>query len=86
MLPNSDAAPPSAAIEQGLITLPSAFPAIETIDRLKALAWEDAQGRSWLSYSDPAWLASRHGLDPATAGVAALRDRLAAVTRAAAMP
>jgi uncharacterized protein (DUF302 family) len=28
---------------------------------LKALAWEDAQGQSWLGYNDPAWLAVRHG-------------------------
>ena len=27
---------------------------------LKALAWEDAQGQSWLGYNDPAWLAKRH--------------------------
>ena len=30
---------------------------------LKALAWEDALGRVWLSYNDPGWLAHRHGLD-----------------------
>ncbi len=29
---------------------------------LKALAWEDAAGKTWLSYNEPAWLASRHGL------------------------
>jgi uncharacterized protein (DUF302 family) len=29
---------------------------------LKALAWEDAAGKTWLSYNDPAWLAARHGL------------------------
>jgi uncharacterized protein (DUF302 family) len=29
---------------------------------LKALAWEDASGKTWLSYNDPAWLAQRHGL------------------------
>jgi uncharacterized protein (DUF302 family) len=28
---------------------------------LKALAWEDAQGQTWLGYNDPAWLAQRHG-------------------------
>ena len=27
---------------------------------LKALAWEDAQGQSWLGYNDPAYLAKRH--------------------------
>ena len=29
---------------------------------LKVLAWEDASGKTWLSYNDPSWLASRHGL------------------------
>lgn len=53
---------------------------------LKALAWEDSAGRSWLSYNDPAWIASRHGLDRAGPGVGALRDALAALTRAATMP
>jgi uncharacterized protein (DUF302 family) len=29
---------------------------------LKMLAWEDAAGKTWLAYNDPAWLAQRHGL------------------------
>src|ERR1700758_3485700 len=29
---------------------------------LKALVWEDADGKIWLSYNDPAWIAQRHGL------------------------
>jgi len=29
---------------------------------LKALAWEDAAGKTWLSYNEPAWLATRHAL------------------------
>jgi uncharacterized protein (DUF302 family) len=28
---------------------------------LKALAWEDATGQSWLGYNDPARIAQRHG-------------------------
>jgi uncharacterized protein (DUF302 family) len=28
---------------------------------LKALAWEDADGKVWLSYNEPEWLARRHG-------------------------
>src|SRR5580704_18845486 len=39
---------------------------------LKVLAWEDAAGKVWLSYNDPAWLAARHG-DPAHGGEAAQR-------------
>jgi uncharacterized protein (DUF302 family) len=34
---------------------------------LKVLAWEDAAGKVWLSYNDPAWLAARHG-DPEHGG------------------
>jgi uncharacterized protein (DUF302 family) len=28
---------------------------------LKALVWEDADGKVWLSYNEPAWIAQRHG-------------------------
>jgi len=29
---------------------------------MKALAWEDEQGRTWLTYNDPAYIARRHGI------------------------
>jgi uncharacterized protein (DUF302 family) len=29
---------------------------------LKVLVWQDAVGKTWLTYSDPAWLAQRYGL------------------------
>ena len=29
---------------------------------LKALAWEDADGKVWLSYNSPQYLKERHGL------------------------
>jgi uncharacterized protein (DUF302 family) len=32
---------------------------------LKALVWEDAEGRVWLSYNDPAWMVQRQGERPA---------------------
>ena len=52
---------------------------------LRVLVWEDAEGRTWLSYNDPAWLARRHGLGPeAEASVKTLAGVLAAVTAAAA--
>jgi uncharacterized protein (DUF302 family) len=38
---------------------------------LKALAWEDASGKTWLSYNEPAWLAARHGIAGQGANVAA---------------
>jgi uncharacterized protein (DUF302 family) len=29
---------------------------------VKALAWEDEEGRVWLTYNEAAWLATRHAL------------------------
>jgi uncharacterized protein (DUF302 family) len=49
---------------------------------LKALAWEDAQGQSWLGYNDPAWLAQRHGA-AACPVVDNLRKALAGLAEAA---
>ena len=40
---------------------------------IKALAWEDEQGKVWLSYNDAQWLAERHGLGDAS------RDAVAAI-------
>ena len=48
---------------------------------LKALVWQDDAGSTWLSYSDPRWLAKRHGagpeLDAAVNGMAAALDAVA---------
>jgi uncharacterized protein (DUF302 family) len=48
---------------------------------LKALVWQDASGRTWLSYNDPGWLAKRHGLgaevDPAVKAMAAALNTIA---------
>jgi uncharacterized protein (DUF302 family) len=48
---------------------------------LKALVWQDASGRTWLSYNDPGWLAKRHGLgaevDPAVKAMAAALNAVA---------
>lgn len=30
---------------------------------LKALVWEDSDGKVWLTYNDPAWIARRHAID-----------------------
>jgi len=49
---------------------------------LKALVWQDAQGTTWISYNDPAWLAKRHGVD-ADAPVRALSGALAGLAKAA---
>jgi uncharacterized protein (DUF302 family) len=34
---------------------------------VKALAWEDAEGKAWLTYNDARWLMARHGLGPRSA-------------------
>jgi uncharacterized protein (DUF302 family) len=46
---------------------------------LKALAWEAADGKVWLSRNEPAWLADRHG---ETAQRAEVTQRLAAALAA----
>ncbi len=51
---------------------------------LKALVWEDAGGKVWLGYNDPAWIAQRHGLGAASAAaVAAMGKALAAIAQEA---
>jgi len=35
---------------------------------LKALAWQDANGRVWLSYNDPSYFGRRYGLTEAQLG------------------
>ena len=51
---------------------------------LKALIWEDADGKTWLSYNDPEWIAQRHGLGADAEKVTdVLAAALKAVTRAA---
>ena len=52
---------------------------------LKALVWQDADEKVWLTYNDPAWLAARHRLGAAGAeAVAALENSLATLARDAA--
>jgi uncharacterized protein (DUF302 family) len=51
---------------------------------LKALVWQDEQGRTWLSYNDPRWLARRHGATVGTDRIlSAMADGLAALASAA---
>jgi uncharacterized protein (DUF302 family) len=51
---------------------------------LKALVSEDADGKAWLTYSDPAWIAERHGLGAASAAaVKAMAELLSAIAREA---
>ena len=48
---------------------------------LKALCWEDADGKVWLSYNTPEYLQQRHGFPPELirniAGAAALLEKAA---------
>jgi len=51
---------------------------------VKALAWEDADGKVWLTYNEAAWIAQRHGLGPRSAeAVKAIAAGLAAAAKAA---
>lgn len=52
---------------------------------VKMLAWEDADSRVWLTYTDASWLAERHGLgEKSGPGVQKMGAVLAEVSRAAA--
>lgn len=52
---------------------------------LKMLAWQDAGGKVWITYSDPAWLARRYRLgDTAKPAVEALATVVANFAKAAA--
>jgi uncharacterized protein (DUF302 family) len=51
---------------------------------LKALVWQDASGDTWLSWTDPAWLAGRHGLPTElAAAVGNIATAINAVAKAA---
>jgi uncharacterized protein (DUF302 family) len=51
---------------------------------LKALIWQDAEDKVWLTFNDPAWLATRHRLGEAAGEtVAALESGLAKLAREA---
>jgi uncharacterized protein (DUF302 family) len=51
---------------------------------LKALAWQDADGKVWLTCNDAAWIAARHGLAAASAeAVKAIAAGVAAAVKAA---
>jgi uncharacterized protein (DUF302 family) len=51
---------------------------------LKALVFEDADGKAWLTYNDPAWIAERHGLGASSAAaVKAMAELLGAIVREA---
>jgi uncharacterized protein (DUF302 family) len=52
---------------------------------LKMLVWQDTAGDTWLSYNDPHWIATRHGLgEEAEATVSAMSAALGALAKIAA--
>jgi uncharacterized protein (DUF302 family) len=46
---------------QGGTPLMQAAPTVAIDLPLKVLIWQDADGKCWLTYNDPAYLQSRHG-------------------------
>jgi len=52
----------------------------------KALIWEDASGKVWLSYNDPTYLAKRHGLKGCDQAVNKVAGALAKFAKAATQP
>ena len=54
---------------------------------LKALVWQDAAGKTLLSYNDPGWIAKRHGLGhEVEATVGGLSTVLSGLAKAATSP
>jgi uncharacterized protein (DUF302 family) len=51
---------------------------------LKALVWQDAAGKTWLSYNEPRWIAQRHSVANAEQVVSKLAAALSALARTAA--
>jgi uncharacterized protein (DUF302 family) len=49
---------------------------------LKALVWEDAGGKTWLSYNEPVWIAQRHSVADAEPVVSKMAAGLSAISRA----
>jgi uncharacterized protein (DUF302 family) len=53
---------------------------------LKALVWQDAAGKTWLSYNEPSWIVQRHGLGLRAEIVDKMAAALSAISRKAADP
>ena len=52
---------------------------------LKALVWEDANGKTWVSYNEPRWIAMRHGVSVSQPQVVdALTAAIASIAQTAA--
>ncbi|WP_433171673.1 DUF302 domain-containing protein [Actinoallomurus sp. CA-150999] len=54
---------------------------------VKALAWQDQDGKVWLTYNSASWIAERHGLGPESEiAVGAIETGLARLVQQAAGP
>jgi len=53
---------------------------------LKTLVWEDAAGKTWISYNEPKWIVQRHDVANAKPIVTKMADLLSAISTAAAGP
>jgi uncharacterized protein (DUF302 family) len=51
---------------------------------LKALVWQDAAGKTWLSYNEPSWIVQRQGLGVRAEIVDNMTAALSAISRKAA--
>ena len=51
---------------------------------LKALVWQDAVNKTWLSYNEPGWIARRHGIANKDDALSKMGDMLSAIARRAA--
>ncbi len=51
---------------------------------LKALVWQDAAGKTLISYNEPSWIAQRHWVADAEAVVSKMTDLLRAIATTAA--
>jgi uncharacterized protein (DUF302 family) len=52
---------------------------------LKIFVWQDAGGKTWISYNEPRWIVRRHGTADAEAIVTKMADQLSAISNAAAV-
>jgi uncharacterized protein (DUF302 family) len=53
---------------------------------LKALVWQDATGKTWISYTEPGWIVQRHGVANAEHIVTKMADLLSPISTTAAGP
>ena len=50
---------------------------------LKALVWEDASGKTWISYNEASWIAQRHNIPNTEPTVSKMTVALSAMSRKA---